>query len=418
MADALAVTRSVFGQLVALAEEPVVAMRVWNGEVLGPKDALATIVLNHPGALRALLLPPSDLAAGEAYIYDDVDIEGSILEVLRFAARLQSMQGRRPAMLRLARQVRKLPADNRRRVYARPRKRGRLHSKARDEASVTSHYDTGNDFFRQFLDQAMVYSAGAFLAPGESLETAQRRKLDLICRKLQLRPGQRLLDIGCGWGSLAIHAARHYGVEVLGVSLSEPQIDMAAAVAADVGVGDRVIFKVLDYRDVSGRFDAVASVGMIEHVGRRQLPEYFAGVRGMLEPGGTFLNHGIVTRDRQPGRIGPTFVNTYVFPDAELVTVDELSAHAEDAGFELRDAESLRMSYALTLQSWINNLEANHQAAVSASDETTYRIWRLYMAGSAVAFDAGAISVYQLLLDTTDRPWTYGRRHLLAADDQ
>ena len=418
MTDALAISRSVYGRLVAMAGEPVVAMRAWNGEVWGPSDAPATVVLNHPGALRALLLPFADLTAGEAYMYDDVDIEGSILAAVRFASPLQSMPRRRLGSLGLIRQLRKLPAENRRSTHTRPERRGRLHSKNRDQAAVTAHYDTGNDFFGQFLDPAMVYSSGAFLDPDEPLQTAQRRKLDLICRKLQLRPGQRLLDIGCGWGALAIHAAQHYGVKVLGVSLSRPQVDLATAFATDAGVGDRVTFKVLDYRDVQGRFDAIASVGMFEHVGQRQLGRYFARVRDMLEPGGTFLNHGIVIRDRRSRRVRPTFVNTYVFPDGELVTVDEVIGQAEGAGFELRDAESLRTSYALTLRHWVDNLETNRQAALDAADETTYRIWRLYMASSVVGFETATISVYQLLLDTATRSWTFGRSHLLATDDQ
>ncbi len=418
MADALAMSRSAYKRLAAMAGEPAVAMRAWNGEVWGPGDAAATIVLNHPGALRALLLPPNELTLGEAYIYDDVDIEGSILEVVRFVARLRSTQGRRLASLRLLRQLRKLPAENRRSIYTRPEKKGRLHSKKRDKASVTAHYDTGNDFFRQFLDPGMVYSSGVFLDPDEPLEKAQQRKLDLICGKLQLRPGQRLLDIGCGWGTLAIHAAQHYGVEVVGVTLSGPQVDLATAAADDAGVGDRVTFEVLDYRDVKGRFDAIASVGMFEHVGKGQLARYFDKVRDMLEPGGTFLNHGIVIRDRRARRVRPDFIDTYVFPDSDLVTVDEVIGQAEDAGFELRDAESLRTSYALTLRHWVENLETNREAAVDTANETTYRIWRIYMAGAAVAFDAAAVSVYQLLLDTPARSWTFGRSHLLASDDQ
>ncbi|MCH7901381.1 MAG: class I SAM-dependent methyltransferase [Acidobacteria bacterium] len=418
MTDALAMSRSVYKRLAAMAGEPAVAMRAWNGDVWGPEDARATIVLNHPGALRALLLPPNELTVGEAYIYDDVDIEGSIHEVVRFVARLRSTRGRRLASLRLFRQLRKLPAENRRSTHLRPERAGRLHSKKRDKASVTAHYDTGNDFFRQFLDPGMVYSSGVFLDPDEPLEKAQQRKIDLICRKLQLRPGQRLLDIGCGWGTLAIHAARHYDVDVTGVTLSRPQVALATAAADDAGVGDRVTFEVLDYRDVKGRFDAIASVGMFEHVGKGQLARYFDKIRDMLEPGGTFLNHGIVIRDRLARRVKPDFIDTYVFPDSDLVTVDEVIGLAEDAGFELRDAESLRTSYALTLQHWVNNLETNRKAAVAATDETTYRIWRIYMAGAAVAFDVGAVSVYQLLLDTTDRPWTFGRSHLLATDDQ
>ncbi len=209
MTDELAISRSVYGKLAEMAGKPAVAMRAWNGEVWGPNDPSATIVLNHPGALRSLLLPFGDLTAGEAYVYDDVDVEGSIVEAVRFAARLQSMPHRRLASLQLIRELRMLPADNQRTARPRPETRGRLHSRSRDEASVTAHYNTGNDFFGLFLDPAMVYSSGAFLDPHEPLETAQRRKLDLICRKLQLQPGQRLLDIGCGWGALAIHAAQH-----------------------------------------------------------------------------------------------------------------------------------------------------------------------------------------------------------------
>ena len=418
MADALATSQSVYKQLAAMAGARAVAMRAWNGEVWGPEDARATIVLNHPGALRALLLPPNELTAGEAYVYNDVDFEGSILEVVRFAARLRSSQSRNLGSLRLYRRLRTLPAENRRSTYGRPERAGRLHSKRRDSASVAAHYNTGNDFFRQFLDPGMVYSAGVFLDPDEPLEKAQLRKIGLICRKLQLRPHQRLLDIGCGWGTLAIHAARHYDVEVTGVTLSGPQVDLATVAASDAGVGDRVRFEVLDYRDVQGRFDAIASVGMFEHVGKGQLARYFTRVREMLEPGGTFLNHGIVTRERSPRRMKPGFLDTYVFPDSDLVTVDEVIGLAEDAGFELRDAESLRTSYALTLRHWVNNLEANREAAVAAADETTYRIWRVYMGGSAVAFESAAVSVFQLLLDTTDRPWTFGRSHLLATDDQ
>ncbi len=419
MTDALKTSKLVYEKLVSMADGPVIAMRSWNGELWGPSSARATIVLNHPGALRALLLPPSDLTGGEAYIFNDVDIEGDIGEALRFAADLQSKNAGRLDSIRLLRQLRKLPADNRRSVHGRPKKMGRrLHSKNRDKASVTAHYNTGNDFFQMFLDPALVYSSAVFLDPDESLGVAQSRKLDLICRKLQLEPGQRLLDIGCGWGALAIHAAQTYGVEVLGITLSAPQAELAATAARQAGVDDRVTFEVRDYRDVTGRYDAITSVGMFEHVGKGHLATYFSRVQRLLDPKGVFLNHGIVTRDRQIRRVTPTFVNTYVFPDGELVTVDEVIGEAEEAGFELRDLESLRMSYALTLRHWLTGLEANSKAAIESVGETTYRIWRLYMAGAAVAFDSSAISIYQMVLEGSDRPWTFGRHHLVAKDEQ
>ncbi len=419
MADALTTSKFVYEKLVAMAGGHVVAMRSWNGETWGPTNAPATIVLNHPGALRALLLPPGDLTGGEAYIFKDVDIEGSIAEALRFGAAVQSNSVGRLASLKLLRHLRKLPADNRRSAQGHPKTKGRrLHSVNRDRTSVTAHYNTGNDFFRLFLDPALVYSSAVFLDPDESLEVAQRRKLDLICRKLELQPGQRLLDIGCGWGALAIHAAQTYGVEVLGITLSAPQAEVATAAARRAGVDDRVAFEVRDYRDVTGRYDAISSIGMFEHVGKGQLAKYFSSIQKLLDPEGVFLNHGIVTRDRHIVRVTPTFVNTYVFPDGELVTVDQVIGEAEEAGFELRDVESLRTSYALTLRHWLAGLEENHVAAVESVGETTYRIFRLFIAGAAVAFESSAISVYQMVLEGADRPWTFGRRHLVANDDR
>jgi cyclopropane-fatty-acyl-phospholipid synthase len=226
-----------------------------------------------------------------------------------------------------------------------------------------------------------------------------------------------LLDVGCGWGALAIHAARDYGAIVTGITLSDEQAGEARKRVDAAHLGDQVTIEVADYRDVKGEFEAIASIGMVEHVGRKELPGYFSILRDRLAPGGQLLNHGIVTRDRKRSKGKPTFVNTYVFPDGELTNVDRVIAAAEDAGFELRDAESLRSSYALTLRLWVSKLESNRSAAVAASSEQTYRIWRLYMAGSAVAFERSAISIFQLLLSDPARPWTYGRRGLLAPDD-
>lgn len=412
------ISATVFERLLDLTGTTNIGMRSWDGEYIGSGSADAVIRLQHPGALRALLLPPGDLVAGEAYIYDDVDIEGDVIAAIEFGARLQALQSSRLEALRLLRRLRSLPAQSRRAGQVRPRGRGRLHSRERDRQAVTAHYNTGNEFFQTFLDPLLVYSCAAFLDPTEPLEVAQRRKLDLICRKLELRPGRRMLDIGCGWGALAIHAAEQYGVEVLGITLSAPQAEWATMRAKEALVEDRVRFEVLDYRDVRGRFDAISSVGMVEHVGERKLAGYFRQVADLLEPGGAFLNHGIVRRDRVKRRTTPTFVNTYVFPDGELLTVDRVIGRAADAGFEIRDVESLRTSYAITLRNWVENLEANRASAVAFADEITYRIWRLYMAGSAVAFESGGLGLFQLLLHRPDRPWTYGRAHLLAVDDR
>lgn len=415
--EPLEASRLVYERLVALGAPHPPRMRAWNGEEWGPTDSDAVIVLQHPGALRALLLPPTDLTAGEAYVYDDVDIEGNIFTALEFATGFDVGPRLRFQGLRIGRLLRKLPAESRRSAARRPQMRGLLHSLRRDRAAVTHHYDTGNDFFARFLGPTMVYSCAYFLDPDEGLDKAQQRKIDLICRKLQLRPGDRFIDIGCGWGSLVMHAAVEYGADTTGVTLSGEQAAYAEELARELGVADRVEIIHGDYRQIRGQYDAIASVGMFEHVGRRQLRGYFRHLHGLLAPGGALLNHGIVTRNRRRGRRRPTFVSTYVFPDGELEPIDFVIGEAEATGFELRDAESLRLHYARTLRHWVANLESNAEEAVAASGELAYRIWRLYMAGSAIAFEYGAISIFQTLLAPPERATTFGRRHLLAADE-
>jgi len=416
--DAVEISHRTYNLLAKLAGPPLPKMRAWTGEEWGPDDAAATIVLNSPGALRAMLLPPSDLSASEAYIYGDVDFEGDIYALLRFGASIAESRRGPLIMTRLLRLLRQLPDDVNRADAEPPRFRGVLHSRRRDRAAVTHHYDTGNDFFSLFLGDHMAYSCAYFLSPTDTLDEAQRRKLDLICRKLRLSPGMRFLDVGCGWGSLLIHAAREYGVTATGITLSEAQADEGRRRIDAAGLRDRVTVEIRDYRDIKGQYDAIASIGMVEHVGMKELRKYFKVLRTALAPGGQLLNHGITTRDRKRSlRKKPTFVSTYVFPDGELIPVDDVVKAAESAGFELRDAESLRAAYARTLERWVSNLEENREKAVAATSEVTYRIWRLYMAGSAVGFDRSGISVYQLLLSDPDRPWIYGRRELLAADD-
>jgi cyclopropane-fatty-acyl-phospholipid synthase len=284
---------------------------------------------------------------------------------------------------------------------------------------VRHHYDTGNEFYEQFLDPLMVYSCGYFLDPSEDLETAQRRKLDVICRKLQLAPGQRLLDVGCGWGALVVHAAEHYGVEAVGVTISPEQVHYATRRVKAAGLEDRIKIVEADYREIKDRFNAIASIGMFEHVGQAKMATYFRRLRSMLEPGGALLNHTIVDRRRKRRRRREaTFVNTYVFPDGELIPVEDIIAGAENEGFELRDVESLRRSYSATLRNWVANLERNADTARELAGEVRYRTWRLYMAGSVKAFDTGGISVYQLLCTDPERPWTYGRSGWLAGDDR
>jgi cyclopropane-fatty-acyl-phospholipid synthase len=415
--DPYAVSESIYRQLMKLSQAPPPRLRFWDGSEIGPSTAPATLVLRHQGAFRSMLIPPNDLSAGEAYVFDDIDIEGDIFAMLEFAAGLdQSARSRMSAIRSLALAM-QLPDDTRRAPEHR-RFEGRAHSKGRDRATVRYHYDTGNEFFQTFLDERMVYSCAHFLDPAESLDTAQQRKLDLICRKLGLSEGQRFLDVGCGWGGLVIHAAERYGAHATGITLSSEQAQLARIRVKEKDLEDRVEILELDYRDITGAFDAIASVGMFEHVGKAQLATYFEKLRSVLAPAGLLLNHGITNRNRDMRRRrSDSFVGRYVFPDGDLRPVEESIEIAERAGFELRDVEAMRMSYALTLRHWVERLESNRELAVEYSSERTYRVWRAYMAGSAIAFEQGAIGLYQLLLSDPTRPWRYGRAQYLTVDD-
>lgn len=400
-------------------------VRAWDGTELGPADRGYRLVLNRPSALREMLVPPTDLQVGEAYLADAFEIEGSMVEAIRAVARLR--EGLTAwDMTALSAHVLQLPGSRIDADGQRVRLRGRRHSKARDRAAVRHHYDVDVDFYRLFLDEELVYSCAYFLeddedlsAPpdpmGSALETAQARKLEVICRKLGLQPGMRLLDIGCGWGSLVLHAARHHGVGAVGITLSPRQAEVADKRIAEADLGDRVEVRVEDYRDVTGQFDAVASVGMVEHVGTDRLATYFARAHELTAPGGRFLNHGITTgrrrepRDLSRGR-GAGFVGRYVFPDGALVPASTAVTHMEDAGFELLDVEQLRPNYARTLQHWTARLEHRRGEAVAVAGEETFRIWRAYMAGSVVGFESGDLGIVQTLgqrggTPPVGRPW-------------
>ena len=386
-----------------------VSFRLWD-DTLWPdeKPRPATIVLQHPGSLRAMFSSGSEQGMGEAYLADDFDVVGDIeagfelIDVLGSRATPHGL-----AALIQYYHLHRLPAGLARRRSGRiaATAGGRRHSPERDRRAVTFHYDVSNDFFRLWLDRRMIYSCAYFERSNDDLDTAQTAKLDLLCRKLRLQPGQRLLDIGCGWGGLALHAARNYGVKVTGVTLSRPQVELATALAAEAGLDREVTFAVRDYRELSETetYDAIVSVGMSEHVGADRLAGYFETAGRRLKPGRVFLNHAIGEGPRPRRGLGKSFTDAYVFPDGDIPPIPVVLKAAEKAGFEVRDVENLREHYALTLRHWVRRLEAGHQAALTFVDEAAYRVWRLYMAGSAHGFSRGHQAVYQALLSKPER---------------
>ena len=396
------VTHELLGELFG-PDMQTMGVRLWDGTCWPdntPRPAM--LVLKHPGALREMLLPDTELALGEAYLYDDMDIEGDIEAIHVVADRLILATSGRKTKLRLARELLRLPAGQGQPHRGRgpAQLNGEPHSIERDQQAIRYHYDVSNDFYGFWLDSRMVYSCAYFETSDEDLESAQARKLDYICRKLRLQPGQRLLDIGCGWGGLVIYAGQHYGVRATGITLSKPQTELANARIAAAGLAERCRVELRDYREVDdpGSYDALVSVGMFEHVGEGLLPTYFDRAWQLLRPGGAFLNHGIANRATDRAVRGRSFTDAYVFPDGQLVPINTTLHAAEKAGFEVRDVESLREHYALTLRRWVQRLEAHHQQALAFVDEQTYRVWRLFLSSSAHGFAVGRINVYQALL--------------------
>ncbi len=382
-------------------------VRLWDGATWDPEAGQTsrfTLVIHRPDALRRMFWPPTELALGEAYIRGDFDVEGDFEGAFVLADHLAAFRPRLGERLALARLLMALPSPAPAGNLGAASLGGRRHSVLRDRQAVTYHYDVSDAFYSLWLDNRMVYSTGYFAAPDEDLEAAQERKLDVICRKLRLSPGDRLLDVGCGWGGLVMHAAKRYGARAVGITLSQPQGEFANARIREAGLSDRCHVEVRDYRELDepGGFDKLASVGMFEHVGAARLPEYFGRAWRLLRPGGVFLNHGIASSLSVPPRRGPSFVDRYVVPDGELVPVSKTLAVAESSGFEVRDVESLREHYVLTLRHWVKRLVANRDRARLAAGETAYRVWRLYLSGSAYGFRIGRTSVFQALLAKPD----------------
>lgn len=382
---------------------------LWDGSGLnlGSGRPEFTLAFRSPVAFRNLILTRNPLLLAEAYFRGEVDIIGDMYSALGIRHYLASLRLSPMDKLRMAANALRIGRGNPVEAGASPRwgktlsqKLGMRPSRQLNRISISFHYDVSNDFYALWLDEQMVYSCAYFEDAGQSLEQAQRNKLDHICRKLRLRPGERLLDIGCGWGALVCWAAEHYGVTAHGITLSRKQHEYAQQTIRSRGLEGQVSMELIDYRDLQGEacFDKVVSVGMFEHVGLKNLPAYFAIVRRVLKPGGLFLNHGITSDEGGWKKsIATEFINRYVFPDGQIETVSTVQRIMEDAGFEIHDVEGLRRHYALTLREWVRRLEARHDDALKYVTEPAYRVWRMYMVACAIQFEEGATGLYQIL---------------------
>ena len=382
-----------------LGPDVPVGFRAYDGSTYGPSDAPATIVLRSPDALRRIVTAPGELGFARAYVAGDLDLEGDVFAALALRDRLPNVKLTPSQLLSAAREVgirnlRPLPPPP-----EEARLRGRKHSVARDRAAVSHHYDVSNDFYRLILGPSLTYSCAVFTDDDTTLEQAQANKYELVSRKLALHDGMRLLDVGCGWGGMVLHAAQHHQVQAVGVTISQRQVELASKRVVEAGLADQIDIRNQDYRRIDdGPYDAISSIGMFEHVGESRLAEYFERLYALLRPGGRVLNHGI---SRPPGEKAAisrgSFLYRYVFPDGELHEVGRVVSIMQEAGFEVRHVESLREHYATTLRHWVANLEANWDEAVRIVGEARARIWRLYMAGSAVNFEADRTQIHQVL---------------------
>jgi cyclopropane-fatty-acyl-phospholipid synthase len=419
----------VFDSMFAGYNGPAFSLRLWDGwQWTSTADAQprCTLIFNNPRAFEALILRPSEITLGEAFLAGDIDVEGDLFSVFNVTEHIfHCPQGRRRKFMEtLARILSGI---------AQWWNHGSPHTLARDRSAIAQHYDQPVEFFRPWLGDSLVYSCAYFRTPEDDLAAAQANKLELVCRKLRLQPSDRFLDIGCGWGSLVLHAATRHLVEAHGITISQEQAAVATSRIRGAKVAQSCGAELLDYRHATARFlafDKIASLGMFEHVGMKNLPRYFRTVYDLLHPRGLFLNHGIAkTQITQADGINSpdktlfsrsiaffldqipqlrrlqnsSFIDKYVFPDGELVTLSEALQSAEDVGFEVRDVENLREHYELTLRAWVDGLQKNAGQLLKQVSEVTYRTWLLYMAGSAAAFHRGDIAIYQTLLSRPER---------------
>ncbi|HET7833306.1 MAG TPA: cyclopropane-fatty-acyl-phospholipid synthase family protein [Gallionella sp.] len=383
-------------------------LRLWDGSDLqiGRNEPEFALIFRSAKAFQELVLSHHPLHVVDSYFRGLIDVDGDFYSALKLRDYLSSLRLSLTEKISFATRAWMMRSDQTEADTSRKwskymgQRLGRASSRELNRDAISFHYDVSNDFYALWLDEQRLYSCAYYEDASQSLEQAQRNKLDHICRKLRLKPGERLLDIGCGWGALVCWAAEHYGVNSHGITLSRNQFDHAQNLIRQRGLEGRVTVELTDYRDLEGEavYDKLSSVGMFEHVGLKNLPTYFAVANRLLKPGGLFLNHGITSSEGGWKKNDTTeFINRYVFPDAQLETISTVQQVMEDASFEIHDVEDLRHHYALTLREWVNRLEQHRGEALEYVPESVYRIWRFYMASCAVGFEEGGTGVYQIL---------------------
>lgn len=397
--------RKVVEQLFGWHKPRDFAVRFWDGSTWEPdagQDTKFTIVLKHVGSLRRMFWPPNDLAVGEAYLYGDIDIEGDLIAYTAMLRKMALRERTTGQKMSLGYKLWSLPRDDRKREMGRGPVQldGTPQSPERAKKAISYHYDLSNDFFGKFLGDRMTYTSAVFDSPDEDLDAAQDRKHDLICRKLNLKEGERLLDIGCGWGGMVIYAAKHYGVHATGVTLSQRQAEYAQERIKAEGLEDRCKVEYRDYREVpeDQLYDKISTLEVLEHLGENQYPVYFGKAYRLLRPGGIIAIQQITLTGPNPLLKWRKFIRAYIFPDGELTPVSATQREAEKAGFEVRDVASYRESYAITLRKWLKTLHEKRDECLALVDEPSYRAFLIYIAGAAAGYECNMYNVHQTVV--------------------
>lgn len=387
-----------------LGDDLPIRFEFYDGSHAGPDDSPATIVIKNATALSRMLYAPGELGVARAYVAGDLVVEGDLLAALRLRERMPVPKFDLAARAEIARVLGKAALSRPEPPPEEVRLRGRFHSTARDQAAIKHHYDVSNEFYEMLLGETMLYSCAVWSDPDGGLDKAQVAKIDLVCRKLDIQPGDRVLDVGCGWGSLSIHAAREYGAQMTAVTLSPEQAEYARKRVHDAGLESQIEIRVQDYRTVADPpFDNVAAVGILEHVGS-DLPAYPATMLRLLKPGGRFFHHAIsrppFKKERFPK---PTFINSYVFPDADLHEIGHIISAFQEAGFEARHMETLRDHYVFTLRAWADRLHQHWDEAVRLIGAGHARVWKLYITAAILGFEENRLQIHHVLSVKLDR---------------